>query len=138
MDPSNMYKIQHFDKKQLTYTTLNLKLINDIITQGEPFKINQEQIEILEFVCRISEYIETQNVIRVRFQDNDNYLEGVVYTKGDSSVPRAVKGYDYIPNGYVQVLGTIRTFSDHTKCVVQSINNVKSYGQVHYHKMKVL
>ncbi|CAG9321552.1 unnamed protein product [Blepharisma stoltei] len=138
MEFSPPYKPQTTESKRFTFTPVNLKLVNDMIKQGEPFKLNNELIEIIEIVCRITNYQETHNIIKFEFEDNNNCIQGIVYTKGDLTRPKALSDYTYIENGYVHIIGALRKLGDEVKCIVQSISNVNTYDQVHYHYVKVL
>ncbi|CAG9312291.1 unnamed protein product [Blepharisma stoltei] len=132
------FRAQSGDRKPQTYTPVNLKLVFDMVKAGEPFKLNNEPIDVIELVCRVSGYRESQNTISLDLQDDNGAIKGVIYRKGDGSLPKALRNYTFSANGYAHIIGNLRKFNDNVQVVIQQIENITNYESVHYHKCKVL
>lgn len=131
------FKAQGSSKVQ-TYVPVNLKLVYDMIAGGEPFRLNNDNVDIIELVCRITEFKETQNTFSCNVVDDFGSIKGVIYRKGDGSNPRALRDYTFSLNGYAHIIGNLRKFADNVQIVIQSIENITSYETVHYVKSKVM
>lgn len=73
----------------------------------------------------------------LEISDNTESFKVIFYKKGDNEVPKALQDFDFKPNTWVKVMGSVRVFKEETAIVGNQIFPISQYDEITNHFLQI-
>jgi hypothetical protein len=134
----NVFNSSRLDERSDSYCPVNTGLINAAASVGgENFKVDGEQINMIEIVAKVRNYLNSSMKLEVELYDEFGLVNAVLFKK-NTEEPKQLRNFRFVDSGYVRCFGQLKRFYSSTSFVISIIRNVNVYSEVTCHKAKVI
>ena len=120
------------------FNNLTLKAIVDApVMPDDSLELDGQSISEVVIVGRMISRSEEQMKVQFEINDGTGTLKVLFYQKDATSLPTALKNFEYKQNAYVKIFGNVRVFKEEKAIVGTHIKRITDFKEVTNHFLNV-
>ena len=120
------------------FNNLTLKAIVDApVMPDDSLELDGQSISEVVIVGRMISRSEEQMKVQFEINDGTGTLKVLFYQKDATSLPTALKNFEYKQNAYVKIFGNVRVFKEEKAIVGTHIKRITDFKEVTNHLLNV-
>jgi hypothetical protein len=100
--------------------------------------LNDTTLETVYLVSRVEEFNDNANTIELLLRDDTGTINGKIFRSSGSTTIKALQNFQWVPNGYASIIGTLNNNQNKQYLVVNLMRNLENYAEVSFHRAEVL